>query len=92
MCIRDRGPSVNFINNLSLAAISVFGGLLFIGGGLSIGSLTSFVLYSRKFSGPIREAANPVSYTHLDVYKRQGGSNTAGAWRSPGRPPCWRRC
>lgn len=55
------GPSVNFINNLSLAAISVFGGLLFIGGGLSIGSLTSFVLYSRKFSGPIREAANLLS-------------------------------
>ena len=55
------GPSVNFINNLSLAAISVFGGLLFIGGGLSIGSLSSFVLYSRKFSGPIREAANLLS-------------------------------
>ena len=55
------GPSVNFINNLSLAAISVFGGLLFISGGLSIGSLTSFVLYSRKFSGPIREAANLLS-------------------------------
>lgn len=55
------GPSVNFINNLSLAAISVFGGLLFITGGLSIGSLSSFVLYSRKFSGPIREAANLLS-------------------------------
>ena len=52
------GPSVNFINNVSLAAISMFGTLLYLGGGLSLGSLSSFVLYSRKFSGPIREAAN----------------------------------
>ncbi|MCI9578872.1 MAG: ABC transporter ATP-binding protein [Oscillibacter sp.] len=52
------GPSVNFINNLSLAAVSVFGALLYLGGGLTLGSLSSFVLYSRKFSGPIREAAN----------------------------------
>ncbi|MEY8387592.1 ABC transporter ATP-binding protein [Oscillospiraceae bacterium 38-13] len=52
------GPSVNFINNVSLAAISMFGALLYLGGGLSLGSLSSFVLYSRKFSGPIREAAN----------------------------------
>ena len=55
------GPSVNFINNLSLAAISVFGALLYLGGGLTLGSLSSFVLYSRKFSGPIREAANLLS-------------------------------
>ena len=33
------GPSVNFINNLSLAAVSVFGALLYLGGGLSLGSL-----------------------------------------------------
>ncbi len=55
------GPSVNFINNLSLAAISVFGGLLYLGGALPLWKLSSFVLYSRKFSGPIREAANLLS-------------------------------
>lgn len=55
------GPLVNFINNFSLAAISVFGALLYLGGGLTLGSLSSFVLYSRKFSGPIREAANLLS-------------------------------
>ena len=52
------GPSVNFINNASLAAISLFGALLYLAGSLSLGNLSSFVLYSRKFSGPIREAAN----------------------------------
>jgi len=55
------GPSVNFINNLSLALISVFGSLLFLFGKLTLGKLSSFVLYSRKFSGPINEAANILS-------------------------------
>ena len=55
------GPSVNFINNLSLSLISVFGALMYLGGGLSLGNVSSFVLYSRKFSGPINEAANILS-------------------------------
>ena len=52
------GPTVNFINNLSLSLISVFGALLYLAGSMSIGNISSFVLYSRKFSGPINEAAN----------------------------------
>ncbi len=56
------GPSVTFINNLSLALISVFGALMFISGAItSAGSIASFVLYSRKFSGPINEIANVLS-------------------------------
>lgn len=55
------GPSVNFINNLSLALISVFGALLYLFGRLTLGNLSAFVLYSRKFSGPINEAANIIS-------------------------------
>lgn len=52
------GPSVNFINNLSLALITVFGAILFMQGKMSVGNISSFVLYSRKFSGPINEIAN----------------------------------
>lgn len=52
------GPSVNFMNNTSLALISVFGSLLYLRGGIGIGDISSFVQYSRKFSGPINEAAN----------------------------------
>ncbi len=55
------GPSVNFINNLSLALISVFGALLYMNGGITLGNVSSFVLYSRKFSGPINEFANILS-------------------------------
>lgn len=55
------GPSVNFINNLSLSLISVLGAALYLFHSISIGDLSSFVLYSRKFSGPINEAANILS-------------------------------
>ncbi len=52
------GPSVNFINNLSLSLISVFGAILYMNGTMTLGNISSFVLYSRKFSGPINEMAN----------------------------------
>ena len=55
------GPSVNFINNLSLSLISVLGAVLYLFQSISLGDLSSFVLYSRKFSGPINEAANILS-------------------------------
>lgn len=55
------GPSVNFVNNLSLSLISVFGALLYLYGMMSVGNISSFVLYSRKFSGPINEMANILS-------------------------------
>ena len=52
------GPSVNCINNISLTLICVFGSLLFLRGEIGLGDLSSFVQYSRKFSGPINEVAN----------------------------------
>ncbi len=55
------GPSVMFVNNLSLSLVSMFGSMLFLNNQISLGSLSSFVLYSRKFSGPINEFANIMS-------------------------------
>ncbi len=52
------GPSVNFIHNLSMTLISVFGTMLHLRGRMSVGDISAFVLYSRKFSGPIREIAD----------------------------------
>ncbi len=52
------GPSVNCINNVSLALVCVFGSMLFLRGEIGLGDLSSFVQYSRKFSGPINEVAN----------------------------------
>ena len=53
------GPTVTLINNLSLTLISTFGALSYAFGwfGIGVGQISSFVLYSRKFSGPINEIA-----------------------------------
>jgi len=55
------GPSVNLINNISMALISTFGAILFLKGGVQLGDLSSFIQYSRRFSGPITEIANIIS-------------------------------
>lgn len=55
------GPSVNFINNVSLALVCIFGSMLFLRGQVRLGDLSSFVQYSRKFSGPINEMANIIA-------------------------------
>ena len=55
------GPSVGFINNVSLALVCSFGSLLFLQGKVRLGDLSSFVQYSRRFSGPINEIANIIS-------------------------------
>ena len=56
------GPTVNFINNLSLTLISTLGALMYAfgWGGIGVKQISSFVLYSRKFSGPINEIANVI--------------------------------
>ena len=55
------GPCVNFINNVSLAMVCLLGSMLFLQGKLGLGDLSSFVQYSRKFSGPINEVANIIA-------------------------------
>lgn len=55
------GPSVNFINNLSLVLVSAGGAIFYLFNMMTLGDVSAFVLYSRKFSGPINEAANILS-------------------------------
>ena len=55
------GPSVNCINNVSLALVCMFGSVLYLKGSIGLGDLSSFVQYSRRFSGPINEMANIVA-------------------------------
>lgn len=52
------GPSVNFVSNLSVALVGVFGGILYFYSRISLGDLTSFTLYSRRFSGPINQMSS----------------------------------
>ncbi len=62
------GPSVNFINNITLSLIGMLGILVYIttknsaaGAMFTIGALSSFIQYARRFSGPINETANIIS-------------------------------
>lgn len=55
------GPSIGFVSNLSVALVGVFGGILYFLGSLSLGNLTSFTLYSRRFSGPINQMSNIIA-------------------------------
>ena len=63
------GPSVNFINNLSISLVTILGGILYMytqNGTfteasiffITLGGIAQFVQYSRKFAGPINEFAN----------------------------------
>lgn len=52
------GPAINFINNISLTLISLVGALLYLFQIISIGNISAFILYSRRFSAPITEASN----------------------------------
>ncbi len=62
-------PSINLINNISIALVAIFGGILYmrsqsgavaVGSALfiSLGGVAQFVQYSRKFAGPINEFSN----------------------------------
>ncbi len=55
------GPTMGFINNLSLALIALLGTVFYMNGVTTIDKISSFVLYSRKFSGPINEIANVIN-------------------------------
>lgn len=52
------GPTVGMISNLGLAAIGMGGAALYLYGIVNLGQISSFILYSRKFGGPINEIAN----------------------------------
>ena len=63
------GPGMTFINNLSIAFVTMFGGILYmysqngtVAGAsmlfITLGGVSKFVQYSRKFAGPINEFAN----------------------------------
>lgn len=62
------GPCVRLINDLGLALVCMFGACLYMLGeirlgpftlpAVTLGGISSFVLYSRRFSGPFNELAN----------------------------------
>ena len=62
------GPGMTFINNISIALVTIFGGILYMYSQngtvaaasvffITLGGVGKFVQYSRKFAGPINEFA-----------------------------------
>lgn len=51
-------PSMNAINNLNFTLICIVGTFFVLRGDVSIGSISTFVLYSKRFASPIIEMAN----------------------------------
>ncbi|MBQ9327800.1 MAG: ABC transporter ATP-binding protein [Solobacterium sp.] len=55
------GPTIGMISNFGLAMIGMGGSLLYLKGIVGLGQISSFILYSRKFSGPINEISNIIN-------------------------------
>jgi len=52
------GPLMNFVNNVGFAIVAGAGGYLAVQGLASVGTIASFVGYSRRFSRPLNQIAN----------------------------------
>ncbi|WP_297424895.1 ABC transporter ATP-binding protein [Clostridium sp.] len=50
-------PLMNVINNFIFAVVAIVGGVLSVGYGLSIGTVVSFLSYSKQFSQPLNAIA-----------------------------------
>ncbi len=55
------GPTIGMISNFGLAAIGMGGAVLYLLKIVGLEQISSFVLYSRKFSGPINEISNIIN-------------------------------
>lgn len=55
------GPTIGMISNFGLAAIGMGGAVLYLLRIVGLEQISSFILYSRKFSGPINEISNIVN-------------------------------
>lgn len=51
-------PFVSFINNIGYVIICIVGGLFVVGGTMSVGSITSFIAYSKLFVQPVVDLSN----------------------------------
>ncbi|MFV0400417.1 MAG: ABC transporter ATP-binding protein [Oscillospiraceae bacterium] len=54
-------PTMNGINNLNFTLICAIGAFLVLNGNLSVGSISAFMLYSKRFANPIVETANIIN-------------------------------
>lgn len=51
-------PLMNVINNLGFTVVAAVGGVLAVNGIITVGIISSFIIYSRQFSRPLNDFAN----------------------------------
>ena len=54
-------PCTRFVNSLVYAAVGIYGAVLAIGGGISIGQLTSFLSYANQYTKPFNEISGVIT-------------------------------
>ena len=52
------GPVMNFVNNLGLAIVAGLGGIMAVRGQATVGTIASFINYTRQFGRPLNDVAN----------------------------------
>lgn len=52
------GPMMNWVNNLGLAIVAGVGGWMVLQGGATVGTIASFINYTRQFGRPLNGFAN----------------------------------
>ena len=52
------GPVMNFVNNLGLAVVAGLGGLMVLRGAATVGTIATFINYTRQFGRPLNDIAN----------------------------------
>ncbi len=54
-------PSTRFINSVTYAAICLTGALIAVGGGMTVGALTSFLNYANQYTKPFNEISGVIT-------------------------------
>ena len=54
-------PCTRFVNSLVYAAVGIFGAILAISGGISVGQLTSFLSYANQYTKPFNEISGVIT-------------------------------
>ena len=54
-------PSTRFVNNLVYAGVGIVGAIVALGGGISVGQLSSFLSYANQFTKPFNEISGVIT-------------------------------
>lgn len=81
------GPLMNVLNNLSFALIAGFGGWFTVQNIITVGTIASFITYSRQFTRPINELANQFNMLQSAIASAERVFKVMDELPEPADPP-----